>query len=63
MKLTLPGQLELPATDERPGELAAMRSSRPIKPAVPQQPLNFGLFGDDSLQTDLIEMLMEPYPD
>ena len=37
--------------------LAKLKAAAPIKPTKPQEPLDFGLFSDDSLQTDLIESL------
>ena len=35
-------------------------ASRPKLAAKPQQPMDIGLFGDEHLQMDLIEMFMEP---
>ena len=37
--------------------LAKIKAAAPIKPAKPQEPLDFGLFSDDSLQSDLIDSL------
>ena len=33
------------------------KADAPLKPAVPQEPCDVGLFGDDTNQTDLIEAL------
>ena len=33
------------------------KADAPLKPAVPQEPCDVGLFGDDANQTDLIEAL------
>ena len=60
MRITLPGQLDLPNNGADIGAAARARSAAPLRPAAPQAPLDFGLFGDDSLQTDLIEMLLDP---
>ena len=35
----------------------------PIKPAKPQLPPDIGLFSDDHLQLDLVEMLQDPAED
>ncbi len=57
MRHTLPGQLNLAETPERIGGLLKLKARAPIKPRVPQLPADIGLFSDDSLQTDLVEML------
>jgi len=33
------------------------KADAPLKPAVPQEPCDVGLFGDGAAQTDLIEAL------
>jgi len=60
MRHTLPGQLDIPQTEERVAELARLKAAAPMRPAKPQKPCDVGLFSDDADQTDLIEMLMEP---
>ncbi len=57
MRHTLPGQFDLPATEHRLAELARLKAREPLRASKPQLPLDIGLFGDDSLQTDLVEML------
>lgn len=57
MRSNLPGQLDLPDTAERIGDLLKQKAAAAMRPATPQQPLDVGLFSDDSLQTDLVEML------
>lgn len=49
MKHTLPGQLDLPETPERPAIKA--------KPLPVQEPCDIGLFSDDARQIDLIDIL------
>lgn len=63
MRLTLPGQLELPDTAEQPLANITRQAAAPMRPAVEQKPCDIGLFSDDALQTDLIEMLMDPTED
>lgn len=53
----LPGQLELPQTEERLSELARLKASAPLRPVKPQAPCDHGLFSDEALQIDLEEML------
>lgn len=60
MRNTLPGQFDLPCTEERFAELARLKARAPLRAGKPQLPLDVGLFSDDSLQTDLIEMLIDP---
>jgi hypothetical protein len=36
--------------------MARRRAAEPLRPRVPQQPCDHGLFGDGALQTDLIAM-------
>jgi hypothetical protein len=50
MKHTLPGQLDLPETPERPGKPAA--KALPV-----QRPCDLGLFSDDARQIDIIDIL------
>lgn len=58
MRHTLPGQLDLPDTPERMGDLARQRAAAPLRPSRPQLPCDHGLFGDEASQLDLIEMFM-----
>ena len=46
------------AQDQR--VVAGRKWQASLKPKVPQQPCDEGLFGDDNLQLDLVEMLMDP---
>jgi hypothetical protein len=46
------------AADER--TMAERRWCAGSKPRAPQLPCDVGLFGDDHLQLDLVEMLMDP---
>ena len=39
------------------GGAVQRRADAPLKPAMPQEPCDVGLFGDDANQTDLIEAL------
>jgi hypothetical protein len=55
MRLTLPGQLDLPDTGERP--IAKIKAAEPMRPAVPQKPCDIGLFSDEANQLDFIERL------
>ena len=59
MRLTLPGQLDLPDTPERLAELAQSKAAAPLRVAVNQLPCDQGLFSDEANQLDLIEMLMD----
>jgi len=43
--------------------VAQKRASEPLRPTVPQLPADEGLFGDEHLQLDLVEMLQEPTND
>lgn len=52
----LPGQGEIPLTDE-PKTLAKRKAAEPLKPNVFQAPLDFGLFGDTANQIDLEDLL------
>lgn len=58
MRANLPGQLDMPDTAERMGELAKLKAQAPMRPAKPQKPCDVGLFSDDADQIDLIEMFM-----
>jgi len=53
----LPGQMDLlgmgPISD---AELAQRRANEPMRPGVAQRPMDEGLFGDTSAQTDLVDM-------
>lgn len=53
----LPGQLDLPQTEERPAELAKRLAASPLRPTTYQLPCDHGLFGDEQLQIDLEDML------
>ena len=46
------------ATDER--TIAERKWAVPIRAAKPQQPCDHGMFGDEHLQMDLVEMFQEP---
>ena len=59
MKHTLPGQLEMPTLTQRLDALARINAAKPLKPQPEQKALDFGLFSDDSLQTDLVEMVRQ----
>jgi hypothetical protein len=37
-------------------EIARRKTAAPLKPKIAQKPLDFGLFGDDALQTDLVDL-------
>lgn len=60
MRHTLPGQLDLPQTETRLAELARLKARAPLRATRPQLPADVGLFSDDAMQTDLIEMLIDP---
>lgn len=59
MKSTLPGQLDIPQTEERPLAAAMLRGDMPLKPKTAQKPCDIGLFSDEADQLDLIEMFMD----
>lgn len=63
MRHALPGQLDLPSTPERTGDLLRLKSRQPLRPSKPQLPCDVGLFSDEPDQVDLIEMLMDPVED
>lgn len=56
-RVTLPGQMELPRTEERPAELAKLKAAAPLKPGKPQRPCDHGLFSDAAAQIDLVDMI------
>jgi hypothetical protein len=60
-RIDLPGQMELPQTEERQGAFLKMKASSPMQSVAPQKPCDIGLFSDEANQTDLIEMLMNPH--
>jgi hypothetical protein len=49
------------ATDEK--TVAERKWRAPLKPAKAQLPADVGLFSDDHLQLDLVEMLQDPAND
>ena len=55
---TFAGQQYVLPGAERAGDAAMARraADKPLRPRVPQQPCDHGLFGDGALQTDLIAM-------
>ena len=57
MRRTLPGQLDKPQTETRLAELVRLKASAPMRAARPQLPADVGLFSDDALQADLVDML------
>ena len=57
MRHNLLGQLDIPHTEQRLAELARLKAREPLRASKPQLPADIGLFSDDSLQTDLVEML------
>jgi hypothetical protein len=48
-------QLDLPQTQDVAGMLKR-RAKAPLKAKAPQQACDHGLFGDESRQTDLVEL-------
>lgn len=50
----------LPGAERDSAGLARKLASEPLKPSKPQLPCDVGLFGDDHLQLDLVEMLQDP---
>jgi hypothetical protein len=59
MRSDLPGQLDLPQTEENTAAAAMLRGAMPLKPKQPQKPMDIGLFSDEANQLDLIEMFMD----
>lgn len=55
-RVALPGQLELPQTEERPADLARLQAAAPMRAKAPQKPCDVGLFGDDAAQIDLEDL-------
>ena len=56
-RVDLPGQLELPDTEERPAELAKLSAAAPMRPGTAQKPCDIGLFSDTPKQIDLEDLL------
>ena len=55
----LPGQLSIPGTEREPIRATLERKAREsLKPQCYQKPLDIGLFGDEALQSDLLDMPM-----
>lgn len=50
----------LPGAGHDLAGLARKRASEPLKASKPQLPCDVGLFGDEHLQLDLVEMLQDP---
>lgn len=48
--------ISLPGTGPDAVSFAKRKAAAPLKPAKPQEPCDIGLFSDDSLQTDLVDM-------
>ena len=63
MRHTLPGQGDLPQTEERLAALARLKAAAPMRPDKPQKPCDVGLFSDESAQLDLVEMFQDPVDD
>lgn len=59
VRTDLPGQLDMPQTEERLADLAKAKAAAPMRPAKPQRPCDVGLFSDEADQMDLIEMFMD----
>jgi hypothetical protein len=54
----------IPGADVIPSaEMAQKRALEPLKPTKPQLSCDVGLFSDEHLQLDLVEMLQEPTSD
>lgn len=54
MRSDLPGQMEIPGTEEKPSGLARIKSAEPLRAPRPQEPCDIGLFADRR-QSDLFE--------
>lgn len=52
-------QFDLPDTGPDVAGLLRIKSAAPIKPVVPQQPCDIGLFSDEADQLDLCEMFQD----
>lgn len=63
MRHDLPGQFQIPLTEENLARLAMRQAAAPLKPKEPQKPMDIGLFSDEANQIDLIEMLIDPVED
>lgn len=59
MRHNLPGQIDIPQTEERAAALARLKAAAPLRPSKPQKPCDVGLFSDEADQMDLIEMFMD----
>ena len=57
MKKKRQAQVEMFGCEPDIGGAVQRRADAPLKPAMPQEPCDAGLFGDDANQTDLIEAL------
>lgn len=53
----------LPGAERDTAGLARKLASERLRANKPQLPCDIGLFGDDHLQLDLVEMLQEPTND
>lgn len=53
----LPGQMELPQTEQRAAELAKQKAAAPMLAPKPQKPCDVGLFSDNAAQIDLLDLL------
>lgn len=53
----------LPGAERDLPGLARKLASEPLKASKPQLPCDHGLFGDEHLQLDLVEMLQNPTND
>lgn len=58
MRSTLPGQFDLPQTSPDLAGLARLKAKAPLRAAKPQSACDIGLFSDDALQADLLDMPM-----
>lgn len=56
-RINLPGQLDLPETEERLAELAQRKAAESLKPSTAQKPCDIGLFSDTPKQIDLEDLL------
>jgi hypothetical protein len=57
MKKKQQAQIELPGCKPDLAGALQRKADAPLKPAMPQEPCDVGLFGDDANQTDLFEAL------
>ena len=56
-RVDLPGQMELPQTEERKADLAKRRAAESLKPQTAQKPCDIGLFSNAPKQIDLEDLL------